>query len=54
MKSKLFITAAILALLSFYVDAQSPFVYSSDPAEVFINPPENAKPGVLWMLFVEE
>jgi hypothetical protein len=53
MKSLKVIVTSIITSLSFLIQAQMvvnyPSVSQADPAEVFINPPENAKPGVLWM-----
>ena len=53
MKSLKVIVTLIITSLSFLIQAQLvvkyPSVSQADPAEVFINPPENAKPGVLWM-----
>lgn len=42
---------ALIVPLSATITAQNILVNHSfvDPAEVFINPPESAKPGVLWM-----
>jgi len=53
MKPLRFLSAAIIAFIPLIFEAQNPATNPSaamtDPAEVFKNPPESAKPGVLWM-----
>ncbi|MDP2337008.1 MAG: glycosyl hydrolase [Bacteroidota bacterium] len=53
MKKLKFLTIGIIISISLTLKAQSVITYRSiavtDPAEAFRNPPESAKPGVLWM-----
>lgn len=53
MKKLKFLAIGIIVSVSLTIDAQTvithPSIAVTDPAEAFINPPESAKPGVLWM-----
>lgn len=53
MKNLKFLAISLLTLIAFTSKAKSAIINSAtdpdDPAEVFKNPPESAKPGVLWM-----
>lgn len=53
MKYLVFFVIIILASLDFTIEAQNVIINNpasiTDPSEIFNNPPESAKPGVLWM-----